>query len=457
MRPASYLGCFASLATIAVSTWNNFDLHPVLAPSYDKTELANIVPSTHVSLDYGIDGLDVPADPLSSVSINLQANRPTVLLETIGAVSSVSCTRKMITISFHTADAFEHATLAWPRDGNFYLITNHLGNCDAWSERGIYQVNGLSWDSDSMAVKAQTQKTSLANIAMSIGVDFSHVQDSTLEGNPGNITFDEPGLSVASNFTIPSGTVIFAKDPDFSTTSNGGYLSDAAVIRGHFDFNVPSQQIQSLWFNIDAAFFGNLAVTFNLTGPLDNSNFAFTPGTFLPSSINIPGIFSLEPALHWVIGADVGTTGPVLHNSNITVTIPDGHVHVDFLNNTNSRAVGWGPRLTSSVSTEKAASGHLSPYVNFSVELSLDVLNGLFKTAGGVSARPQFINEINIAKSQSRIRKANHMLSLRNVTCNSGFELRSDFNFSVSAYVVDKWDIPLYNTLIPVADECYHF
>ncbi|KAI1095599.1 hypothetical protein F5B19DRAFT_503768 [Rostrohypoxylon terebratum] len=456
MRSTSYLGCFASLATVAVSTGNDFDLHPVLAPGCDKTELANIVPSTNVNLDYGIDGLDAPVGPLSSVSINLQANQPVVLLETIGTVSSVSCTRNMVTISFHTADAFEHSTLAWPRDGKFYLITNHLGNCDAWDERGIYQVNSLSWDDGSMAVKAQTQKTSLASIAMSIGVDLAHPQDSTID-NPGNITFDEPGLNVASNFTIPSGTVMFEKDPVFSAASNGGYLSDAAVIRGHFDFNVPSQQVESLWFNIDAAFFGNLAVTFNLSGPLDNSNFNFTPGTFLPSSINIPGIFSLEPALHWVIGADVGTTGPVLHNSNITVTIPDGHVHVDFMNNTASRAVGWGSRLTSTVTTEKAASGHLSPYTDFSIELSLNILEGLFKTTGGVSAKSQFINEINMVKSQSRVRKADHMLSLRNVTCNSGFELRSDFNFSVSAYVVDKWNISLYNTLIPVADECYHF
>ncbi|KAI1211282.1 uncharacterized protein F4807DRAFT_419661 [Annulohypoxylon truncatum] len=275
--------------------------------------------------------------------------------------------------------------------------------------------------------------------------------------NDGNITFDEPGLNIASNFSIPSGTVIFAEEPNFSTVANGGYLSDAAVIRGHFDFNVPTQQLQSLYFNIDAAFFGNLAMTFNLTGPVDNSNFAFTPGTFLPSAINIPGIFSLMPALHWVIGADVGSTGPVVHSSNITVSIPDGHVHVDFLNNANSRAVGWGPRLTSSVSTQKAASGHVSPYVDFSVELSLDILNGLFNVTGGVAAKPQFINEINVAKSQSHVRKADHMLSLRNVTCNSGFELRSDFNFSVTAYVVDKWDVSLYNTLIPVADECYHF
>ncbi|KAI2468366.1 hypothetical protein F4781DRAFT_398634 [Annulohypoxylon bovei var. microspora] len=289
-----------------------------------------------------------------------------------------------------------------------------------------------------------------------MGVDFAHSQD-LAQNNDGNITFDEPGLNVASNFSIPAGTVIFSDEPNFTTTANGGYLSDAAIIRGHFDFNVPSSQIQSLYFDVDAAFFGNLAVTFNLSNPLNNNNYAFTPGTFLPSTLNIPGLISLTPALHWVIGADVGATGPVLHSSNITVNIPDGHVHVDFLNMDNSRAVGWGPRLTSSVSTQKAATGHVSPYVDFSVDLTLNVLNGLLNVTGGVTAKPQFINDLNVAQSQSRIRKANHMISLRNVTCNSGFEVRSDFNFTVTAYVADKWEKTLYNTLIPVADECYHF
>ncbi|KAI1106576.1 hypothetical protein F4804DRAFT_300429 [Jackrogersella minutella] len=278
-----------------------------------------------------------------------------------------------------------------------------------------------------------------------------------MQKDPGNITFDEPGITIASNFSIPVGEVLFSEEPYFSTIANGGYLSDAAIIRGHFNYDVQASHIDSLWFDIDAAFYGNLAVTFNLTGPLNNNNFVFSPGTFLPSAFNIPGIFSLKPTLDWDIGADVGAVGPVYHSSNITVAIPDGHVHVDFLNLNNSRAVGWSPRLTSSVTTEEAATGHLSPFVDFSVGLALDVLNGRYNVTGGVAARPQFVNEFNVAQSQTRIRRAESMIWARNVTCSRGFELVSDFNFTVSAFVSNGWQKTLYTTEIPIADECYHF
>ncbi|KAI1380374.1 hypothetical protein F4677DRAFT_406659 [Hypoxylon crocopeplum] len=278
-----------------------------------------------------------------------------------------------------------------------------------------------------------------------------------MQNNSGNITFDEPGISVASNFSLPRDMEIFSEPPSFTATANDGYLSDAAIIRGHFSYDVPSAQLQSLWFDIDAAFFGDLAVTFNITAPLSDNSYAFSPGTFFPSSVNVPGAFSLTPSLRWAIGADVGSVGAIYHSSNITMTIPDGHAHVDFTNSNRSHVTGWGPHLTYAVNTKEAATGHASPFIDFSIELSLDVLDGLYNITGGVTARPQFVNELNVAQSQTRIRKANRMIWPRNLTCSRGFELRSAFNFSVSAFVTDSWEKTLYNTEIPIADECYLF
>lgn len=229
------------------------------------------------------------------------------------------------------------------------------------------------------------------------------------------------------------------------------------MIRGQFSYDVPTQQLQSLWFDIDTAFYGDLAVTFNVTAPFSNNRYTFSPGTFFASTVNVPGAFSLQPALRWSVGADVGTDGAIHHSSNITMSIPDGHAHIDFMNSSNSRIVGWGPRLTSAVQTDEAATGHASPFIDFSIELALDVLDGVFNTTGGITATPQFINELSVAQSQTRIRKANRMIWPRNITCSNGFELRSAFNFSVDAYVTNQWEKTLYNTEIPIADECYPF
>ncbi|KAI0382129.1 hypothetical protein F5Y04DRAFT_253038 [Hypomontagnella monticulosa] len=279
------------------------------------------------------------------------------------------------------------------------------------------------------------------------------------QGSPtdnGNITFDEPGINVASNFSLPRDMVVF-QDQYFTGKVNQGSLSDAAIIRGHFDYDVPSSQLKSLWFDIDAAFFGDLAVSFNLTAPLNNNNYEFNPGTFFPSTINVPNAFSLKPVLRWGIGVDVGTTGPLDHSCNMSLQIPDGHAHIDFMNSSRSHATGWSPRLASSVNTREAASGHASPYIDFSIELALDVMNGVFGVTGGVSARPQFINEFNLPQSHTRVRKAERMIWPRNVTCTNGFELQSAFNFSVKAYVTDWWQQDLYSTKIPIADECFPF
>ncbi|KAL7622231.1 hypothetical protein AAE478_007734 [Parahypoxylon ruwenzoriense] len=449
-----YLACFASLATTTISAWNDFtDLHPILAPSYDVAKLENIVPSAVVSLDYSLDPY---IDPRSSVSINLHADQPAVLLEAIEAVHDVVCTPSTVSVIFSAADAFQRTILEWPRDGNFYLITNHPGNCNARGERGIYQVASLSWDNDAAVVTARTEETNFGSIATSMGVSFSHAHG-TMLNNTGNITFDEPGINVASNFSIPQDMGLFSAPPYFSATADGGYLSDAAFIRGYFFYDVPSENIQSLWFDIDAALFADLAVTFNLTGASNSNEYTFSPGTFFPSAITVPSAFNLKPALRWAIGADVGAEGVVSHSTNITVTIPDGRVHLDFINENRTSIVGWGPRLTSSFNTREAATAHTSPYVDFSIELALDVLDGAFNVTGGVTARPQLVNELSVAQNQRVIRKANHMNWLRNVTCSSGYELRSAFNFSVAAFVTDRWEKTLYNTNIPITDECYHF
>ncbi|KAI0169014.1 hypothetical protein GGR52DRAFT_553282 [Hypoxylon sp. FL1284] len=453
MRFTQALTCLPFFASMAISAWNDFtNLHPVLAPGYDTAKLANIAPSTNVTLDYSLDALD----PRSSVSIDLQTYEPVVLLEAIGSVLQVACTYNAVTIGFDNPAALERAASEWPHNGNFWLITSHLGNCNAPGERGIYLVTGLDWNNDAKMVTAQTAKMGFGSIASSIAVTFSDVQGS-LSNNSGNITFDEPGINVASNFSLPTDEEILSEPPYFTATAKNGYLSDAAVIRGHFSYDVPTKQLQSLWFDIDSAFYGDLAVAFNVTAPFNSNRYSFSPGTFFASAVNVPGAFSLQPALRWTVGADVGTDGAIQHNSNITMSIPDGHAHIDFLNSSSSYIVGWGPRLTSAVQTDEAATGHASPFVDFSIELALSILDGAFNATGGVAATPQFVNELNVAQSQTRIRKTDRMVWPRNITCSNGFELRSAFNFSVDAYVTDSWQKTLYSTEIPIDDECYPF
>ncbi|KAI8963189.1 hypothetical protein F5Y11DRAFT_320138 [Daldinia sp. FL1419] len=454
MRFTSYLACFAFLAATTIGAWNDFtDLRPVLAPRYDANKYYNMMPRQNVSLYYTLAD---STDPLNSVNIDLQAKQPVVLLESMGSVRAVTCTSNLVTVTFNGTVAYERAQQIWPMYDIFYLVTNSTEGCDVKGERGIYEVRNLIWQDDLVTVSARTSKKNFADAVNAMHVTLSQVQ-SSMQNNSGNITFDEPGINVASNFSLPPDMEIFSEAPYFTATAKDGYLSDAAIIRGYFSYDVPSATLQDLWFDIDAAFIGDLSVTFNITAPLNNNNYLFTPGQFFPSTINVPNAFSLKPTLRWAVGADVGSVGAIYHNSNITTEINDGHAHIDFVNANHSHAVGWSPRLASAVETGEAATGHASPFIDFTIELALDVMDGLYNTTGGITARPQFVNELNVAQSQTRVRKANHMVWPRNVTCTNGFELRSAFNFTVSAYVEGLWEKTLYNTTVPIADECYRF
>lgn len=162
MKSTQFLTYAPLLASTAIAALNDFDLHAVLAPGYDTANLDNIVPSTNVTLDYSLDAL---ADPRNSVSIELQTYEPVVLLEAIGSVARVACTYNTVTIGFSTPAAFQRALSEWPHDGQFWLITNHLGQCDTAGERGIYLVAALNWDKDHKAVSAQTVKLDFRSIA----------------------------------------------------------------------------------------------------------------------------------------------------------------------------------------------------------------------------------------------------------------------------------------------------
>ncbi|KAK6956988.1 hypothetical protein Daesc_002272 [Daldinia eschscholtzii] len=454
MRFTPYLTCFASLAATAIGAWNNFtDLRPVLAPRYDVNKNSNMMPVKNISLYYTLGN---SIDPLNSINIDLLTKKPAILLEAMGSVRQVACTPDGLTIAFNGTSAFNRALAIWPLYDTFYLVTNGLEGCDVQGQRGLYEVTFLIWEDVTNTVIARVTKRNLASVTDSMHVTFSHIQG-TMQNSTRNITFDEPGINFASNFSLPKDQEIFSQAPSFTATAQDGYLSDAAIVRGFFSYDVPSAQLQNLWFDIDAAFIGDLSVIFNLSAPLDNNNYLFSPGEFFPSAIHVPEAFNLKPTLRWAVGADVGAVGPIYHNSNITTEINDGHAHIDFVNADNSHAVGWSPRLASAVETAEAATGHASPFIDFTIELALDVMDGLYNTTGGITARPQFVNELNVAQSQTRVRKANRMIWPRNVTCTNGFELRSAFNFSVNAYVAGSWEKTLYNTTVPIADECYRF
>jgi hypothetical protein len=132
-------------------------LRPVLNQDADTTNLNNLIPSSNVSLHWGQGS--------SLVHVSLEMASPTVLLEEVDDILSVDCEAISVAVTFNTTEAFDQALANWSEDGNFILVTNHLGDCDTENERGFYNVQTVMSDRSTLKVVASTDKTDVNSTA----------------------------------------------------------------------------------------------------------------------------------------------------------------------------------------------------------------------------------------------------------------------------------------------------
>ncbi|KAI1078080.1 hypothetical protein F5B20DRAFT_241263 [Whalleya microplaca] len=445
------LTCSAFLATAVASALGDSLERSTGPAATDRGTgtLSNLVPSTNISLDY-IVGPNTNTH--STVGIILKPGHPAVVLEKIGA-AKVTCANDTVLIAFNDTAAFQRSLREWPQQGGFVLITNHMGNCDAQHERGLYWVNSLGWNNDLMIVAAHTEKTDVASVAASINVDFSQNQAGLLPSQ--GFTLDNPGVNIDANVSVPANSVTFSDSPSFSVSANGVYFGNNVTFWGHLSYDVVSHQLDGLSFDIDAALDSNVALTFNFTGPRNSSDYVFSPDPVRFNVLDIPNIITIRPAFLWGIGAAVDTKDAAIVSTNISLVLPDGSIHVDFSDSNKTQITGWTPHLNSTISSTDKARVQVNPFINSTVDLELDILNGAYHLAGGVTAKTTVINEITAVLNQTRRGIAGGMIWKGNSTCNNGLNIRSSLNLAVDAFVTGSWQDVVYTTDIPIGEECY--
>jgi hypothetical protein len=137
-------------------------LGPVSNPSCDPSDLNNIVPKSNLTLHYGSNDTSTPD---SNAKISLQMKVPSVVLEEIVSVHSVVCSDAGVVVTFDDLAGYEKSMKEWPSSGDFVLFTNHLGNCDAEFERGLFLVGGLAFDETTLTVVATAEKSDFQSTA----------------------------------------------------------------------------------------------------------------------------------------------------------------------------------------------------------------------------------------------------------------------------------------------------
>lgn len=123
-----------------------------------RADDSSVAPSKSVGLDYGID-----AEPIVHVELDMQ--RPAVLLEDVASIDNVTCAEDSISVSFASGEDFKAAVATWSNKGDLVFFTNHLGGCDTGAERGIFLVNRISGNAETLTVVAHAEKKDIASTA----------------------------------------------------------------------------------------------------------------------------------------------------------------------------------------------------------------------------------------------------------------------------------------------------
>lgn len=161
MKPSTSILAASALASQAVAANTTTLFGPIADANVNRTSLKHITPVQDVTILYANN----ITDDNSLVNITLSMSYPTVVLENVDAVTSVDCSDDSVTVTFNNTASYLVTTREWSADGDFVIITNHLGDCDAEIERGFFLVESLSWDNYTLAVTASSSRANITDTA----------------------------------------------------------------------------------------------------------------------------------------------------------------------------------------------------------------------------------------------------------------------------------------------------
>lgn len=251
---------------------------------------------------------------------------------------------------------------------------------------------------------------------------------------------------------------------DVQVTADNADLSMGVTFSGKLRYSILRAKLYEMSFDIDAHASVDLGLTASLTAEF-NTTFAYEAPPLSYSLIKVPGIVSLGPALDFAIGVDLVADAAASVTTDLGARIADGNFHLDFLDRSRSSATNWKPTFHAAASISKHAAVTIDPYVDVTARLDFQLLGGLLDLSGGMTARPRFTNDFTLNGNQQfnatwhrRDEGRTHAVSRSQgefAGCAKGLGIKSDFEFTLVAFVTQWWEKTVYSVAAPIADECY--
>lgn len=298
-------------------------------------------------------------------------------------------------------------------------------------------------------------------IAGSTSIDFNSLASTSSSVDKRGISWSDDSLTIAYNYSIPSDQTIV--DTDYLTVIvNEAYVANSVTYSGHAKWEL-LKGVTEFYIDVDKSVdhYANMEV--DIKGSYTKS-FTWSPDFLTYSVIDIPGIISLGPSAGISIGGAVTAAAGGKVNAEFASRMPNGTVHVDFVDWDASRSSGWQTDYDASFNVTEDVSVTLKPYVDFTVEFACKLFGGLLDLSTGVKAEPAFPFVTTAAATQdfsNATAGAGAAVTYPNSTasaaCANGLSEDVDFQFDVTAFATKWVDITLYEYKADIWSGCLNF
>lgn len=263
----------------------------------------------------------------------------------------------------------------------------------------------------------------------------------------------DPSFTLNNAYSIAPNTVLFSQAPYLTVSADSASYTSNITFSGYLRYNWLLFKLEDLYFDIDTTFTSSVTLSAAVTSAYSNT-FTYAPATLSYSAISVPGIIELGPALNFQVGAFVSASEAVDLTTTFGITLPDGNIHLDALNNDKTSTSGWKPLYSTTANISGVAVAQINPSASLTIELMIDFFGGLVDLSSGVTAKPGFTNTFTLSASEGG--GASGPIGARaDGTCSNGLAIESIFTFSVDAFATQWWSQEVYSVKVPIADECY--
>lgn len=271
------------------------------------------------------------------------------------------------------------------------------------------------------------------------------------------ISWNDDGLTIAYNFSLPSDQTIV--DTDYVTIKlNEAYVNNSVTYAGHVKWELFSG-VTEFTIDVDKSVYHYADLDVTVKGAYTKS-WTWSPAALSYAVIDIPGIISLGPSAGISFGGAVtaGVAGTV--TGQFTSQMPNGTVHVDMVDWDASYSAGWETDYSARFNLTEDLSLTLKPYIDFTVEFACKLFDGLIDLSTGIKAEPSFPMTTTATATQS-FNTTNGTVTYPNATssntCANGLKEDIDFKFDVIAFATEWLDVTLYEYKADIWDGCLNW